>query len=124
MTGFMPFSCDESRAECAHDSGDVRSHARTAGDALKAPQHRVVVEGAALHDDIFSELARVGELDNLKQCVFDNGVGETGGNIRDGGALLLCLLYFGIHKHRAARAEVNRVLGKQSFPREILHGIV
>ncbi len=48
----VPFPGDQRRAESAHDAGDVRADRLAAGDLLEAAQHGVIVEGAALDDDI------------------------------------------------------------------------
>ena len=108
------------RAERAHDARNVGAGHLRAGDALKRAQHGLIEERAALHDDVRAELARVGELDDLIKSVLDDGVGKAGGDIGDACALFLRLLDVGVHKHRAARAEVDRGLGKECFVREFL----
>ena len=115
-------SGDEGGAEGTHDAGDIRPDGFAVRDALKAAKDRVVVEGAALHDDVLSELRGVGDLDDLIQRVLDDGVGEAGRDVGDGRAFLLGLLDLGIHEDRAARAQVDRVFREQGFLREILHG--
>ena len=67
-----------------------------------------------------AKLTRVGELDDLVECVFDDGVGKPGRDIGHTRALLLRLLDIGVHKHRAARAEVHGSLGKERLVRELL----
>ena len=111
---------EQCRAERAHDARDVGTRDLRAGDALKRAQHGLVEECAALYDDVRAELARVGELDDLIKSVLDDGVGKAGGDIGDACALLLRLFDVGVHKHRAARAEVDRGLGKECFVREFL----
>ncbi len=73
---------------------------------------------------MLSELVRIGELDNLKQCVFDNRISKTGRNVRNGCAFLLGLLYFGIHENCTAGTKINGMLCKQSFLCEILNRII
>ena len=92
MDSIVALSCNQSRTEGTHDTGDVRADCLTAGDLLKAAENRIVVEGTALHDHVFSEVGGIGDLDNLKQGVFDDGVSQSGGNIRNGSALFLRLL--------------------------------
>ena len=111
---------EQCRAERAHDARDVGTRDLRAGDALERAQHGLVEEGAALYDDVRAELARVGELDDLIKSVLDDGVGKAGGDIGDACALLLRLFDVGVHKHRAARAEVHGGLGKERFVREFL----
>ena len=48
--------------------------------------------------------------DYLKQCVFDNGIRQTCGDIRNLCALLLCLLHAGIHKYRTSGDVYTRQL--------------
>ena len=72
--------------------------ALTAGDLLKAAEDRIVVEGTALHNHVFSEVGGVGDLDNLKQGIFDDGVSQSGRDIRNGSAFLLRLFYVGVHE--------------------------
>ena len=111
---------EQRRAERAHDARDVGARDLRAGDTLKRAQHGLVEERAALYDDVRAELARVGELDDLIKSVLDDGVGKTGGDIGDACALLLRLLDVGVHKHRAARAEVDGGLGKKRLVCEFL----
>ena len=111
---------EQCRAERAHDARDVGTRDLRAGDTLKRAQHGLVEECAALYDDVRAELARVGELDDLIKSVLDDGVGKAGGDIGDACALLLRLFDVGVHKHRAARAEVHGGLGKERFVRELL----
>ena len=57
-----------------------------------------------------AKLARVGELDDLIERVFDDGIGKPRRNIRHTRALLLRLLDVGVHEHRAARAEIQHTV--------------
>ena len=111
---------EQRRAERAHDARNVGAGDLRAGDALECAQHGLVEERAALHDDVRAQLARVGELDDLIERVFDDGVGKTRRDIGHTRALLLRLLDIGVHKHRAARAEVHGGLGKERLVRELL----
>ena len=108
---------DQGRAERAHDACDIRAGGLDARDALKGAQHGLIVERAALHDDMAAHVAGIGKLNDLIQRIFDDGVGETSGDILHGRALLLRLLDVGVHEHGAARAQVRGVLCKQGFRR-------
>ena len=111
---------EQRRAECAHDARNVGAGHLRAGDALKRAQHGLIEERAALHDDVRTEFARVGKLDDLVERVFDDGVGETGRDVGYARALFLRLLDVGVHKYGAARAEIHRSLGKERLVRELL----
>ena len=100
---------DQRRAEGAHDARDIRAGGLHTRDALKGAQHRLVIKRAALDDDMASEISGVGELDDLVQGVFDDRIGEPGGDVLDRGPLLLRLLDVGIHEYRASRSEIHRV---------------
>ena len=106
---------DQRRAERAHESRNVGTDCLRAGDPLKRAQHSLVVKGAALHDNVRAKLTRVGELDDLIERVFDDGIGKPRRNIRHARALLLRLLDVGVHEYRAARAEIDRVRREQRF---------
>ena len=105
---------DQSRAEGTHDTRNVRAGGLHARDLLKGAQHRLIIECAALDNDMAAELTRIGELDDLVQGVFDDGVGKTGGDVRDRCAFLLRLLDVGVHEHRAPRSEIHGMRGVQS----------
>ena len=99
------------RAVGAHQPRDARARDLGVQFLLERAQHRVVEEGAALHDDPFAEIGGRRRADDLVQRVLDYADRKTG---RDGlhrRAVLLRLLDGGIHKHRAARSEVDRPLG-------------
>ena len=124
LSGHMAVSGNESGAEGAHDAGDVRPDDFAVRDLLKAPKDRVVVEGAALDDDIASQFGGVGDLDDLIERIFDHGIGESGGNVRDGRAFLLGLLDLGIHEDCAARAQVDRVFREERGFCEVLDRVI
>ena len=101
---------NEGGTEGTHNAGNVRSDRLTVGDFFKGAKHRIVVKGTALYHDVFAKLGSVGNLDDLKQCVFDDGVSKACRNICDRCALLLRLLDVGVHKHGTPGAEINRGL--------------
>ena len=120
----IPLSGNEGGSEGSHDAGDIRADRIAAGNFLKASEHRIVVEGAALNHHMGAQVRGLCDLDHLKQSVFDDGVGQSGRNIRHGGALLLGLLYVGIHEHGAAGSQVRGIFGKKSFLCKILHAVI
>ncbi len=109
---------NQRRAERAHHTGNVRADDLNARELLKRAKHCLVVEGAALHDNVRTELLRVGELDDLEQRILDDRAGKSGADVLNGCALLLRLLDIGVHKHGAARAEVDRFGREQRLRRE------
>ena len=92
-----------------------------AGDLLEASKYSVVVESSALYNDVLAEILGIGQLDHLKQCVFDNGVSKSGRDVGNGCAFLLRLLNLGIHKYGTTGTQINWILGKKSFLCEILY---
>ena len=52
-------AADKPHAEGSHEAGDGRPDDLAAQELFKSPQHGVVVEGAALDDDVFAQLFRV-----------------------------------------------------------------
>ena len=98
----------QGRAIGAHKAGDDRTDDLRPQFQLKGPQHRVVEEGAALHHHMAAQfLGRVGP-DDLVDGIFHHADGQAGGDVLHRGALLLGLLHGGVHKHRAAAAQVHR----------------
>ena len=63
------------------------------------------------------------DTNDLIQGVFHHAHGKASGNVLNRGPVLLSLLYGGIHKHRAAGAQVYRAVGKQAALCEIAHFI-
>ena len=111
----VAFPRHQRRAEGAHDAGYIGAGGPHTGDFLKGAKHRLVVEGAALHHDVFAQVGGVGQLDDLVKGVLDDGVGKSRGNILHRGALFLRLLDVGIHEHGAAGAKIDGIFGEQRF---------
>ena len=108
------------RAVSAHQARDIRTDHVHAQLVFKRAEHRVVEERAALHDDMLAKLLRAGAADDLVQRVLDDRDGQAGGNIGHVRAVLLRLLDGGIHEHRAAGAEIDRLARGQTQLGEIL----
>ena len=81
---------------------------------LKGAEHCVIVEGAALNHDVLPQVVGGSHTEHLVDGVFDDGDGQTRRNILYAGAVLLGLLDRGVHEHRAAAAQVHRMLGEQT----------
>ncbi len=124
ITVLIVFSGDQGGAESAHDTGDIGSYGLTARYFLEASQHRVIVKGTALHDDIAAQFRGVGYLDHFEQCVLDHGIGQAGGDIGDGSPLFLGLFYFGIHEHGTAGAKVDGMFGKKGRSGKIINTVI
>ena len=73
---------------------------------------------------MFAQVGCAGDLDNLKQRIFDDGVRKTGGDIRNGSPFLLGLFDVGVHEYGTAGAQVSRILCKESFFRKVDDRIV
>ena len=125
---FLPvlvmLSGDQCRSERTHDAGDVGADRLAVRDLLKASQNGIIVERAALNDNIFAQLGGIGYLDYLEKGILDNGVCETGGNVGNARTLLLCLFYLGVHENCTARSKIDRMLGEQCRLCEVLHAVV
>ena len=109
-------SGNQRRTKGAHEPRNIRTDDLCPGNQFKGPQHRLIMEGAALDYNVTAQLSGRAELDNLEQGVFDNGVGKARGNIRHLRSLFLGLLHIGVHKHCAAGSQVHGVLGKKGLP--------
>ena len=98
----ITLTCDQCCAEGTHDAGDIRTGDMGVEEVFKGAEDGIVVEGTTLHDDVLSEILRIRDLDDLIECVLDDGVGEAGRDIADAGAFLLRLLDVRVHEHGAA----------------------
>ena len=115
---------DECCAEGAHYSCNIRADGLDTGNLLESPEYCIIIEGAALDDDVFSQVPGIGQLDDLEKGVFDDRIGQAGGDVRDRSPLLLGLLDLRIHEDRAAGAQVNRVLCEEGFFGEVFDRII
>ena len=111
----------------AHEAGDVRAGDLAFGQQFESTQHGIVEEGTALDDDRVAERVGVPQFDDLVQCVAHDRIAQAGGDVLDGGTLLLSLFDRGVHEHGATRAQIDRMRGVQGFLREFLdaqpHGL-
>ena len=71
-------------------AGDIRPHHILAENRLDAPQNRIVEKGSALNDDIVLRLppGTSRSFDHLIEGIFNDGIGQSRGDISDGRALL------------------------------------
>ena len=121
LSAVIALAGDQSRAEGAHNAGDVGTCDLPARDGLHTAQNGIIIEGAALDDDIFAQLGGVGDLDNLEEGILDDRVSQAGGDVGDIRAFLLRLFDTGIHKYGAARSQVDGMLCEQGRFCEILY---
>ena len=71
-----------------------------------------------------AKLCRIGDLDYLKQGIFDDGVSQSGRNICDGSSLFLRLFDVRVHENSTAGTEVGRIFGKERLPGKILYAVI
>ena len=105
---------EQGRAVSAHAAGDIGAHGVNAGELLKRAKCGIGHKGAALDDHLTADLLGIAQLNDLKQGVLDDGVGQAGSDVTHRGAFLLRLLDARVHKDRAATAQVDRGLGVDS----------
>ena len=110
---------EDGRTVGAHQARDIGADDVTVQEFLHAAQHGVVVECAALHDDVVAELADILELHDLEERILDDGERDAGRDVGDVSALFLRLLDLRVHEDRAARAEVYGGLRVDGFGREL-----
>ena len=107
----------------AHETRNRRTGYVAPNLLLERAQDGVVEERAALHDDVLAEVVRRVRTDYLIQCVLHDRNRQAGRDRVDARAVLLRLLNGGVHEYRAARAEVDWVLGKQAELAEFLNRV-
>ena len=109
-------------AVSAHQTGNIGTDDLGFHLLFKRAQNGFIVERAALHDDFAAQLLGAGSADNLVQRVFYHTDGKAGGDVLNGSAVLLRLLDGRVHKHRAAAAQIDGAVGKQSKLGKLGHG--
>ena len=120
----MAFAGNQRGTESTHDSGDIRADGFAVGNLFEASKNRIIVEGTTLYNDVFTKFGSIRNLDNLIECIFDNRVSKTSGNIGNLSSLFLCLLYLGIHENSTSGTQINRMLCENSSFCEILYCII
>ena len=115
--------CIQCSTVCAHQARNGRADDIVADLLLKRAQHGVVQERTALHDDLPTDRFGIDRTDNFIQRVLDNADGKTRGDVLHRCAVLLRLLHGGVHEHRAAGAEVDRAIRKQTEFGKIFNGV-
>ena len=122
--GYMAFGAgvlrNEGDAVGSHEACHIGTDDMAVQQFFQRPEHGVVVEGAALHYHLISQVRRLAEADNLVEGIFDDGVGKAGGNICHGYAVLLGLPDPGVHEYGAAGAKVHRMGGFQGNAGKLL----
>ena len=111
---FLVCHCVQGCAIRAHQAGNHRTGDISANFHFKRAQNRIIQERTALYHDVLAEIVRRMRTNNFIQRIFDNTDGQTGRNGVNACAVLLRLLDRRVHKYGAARAEVNRMLCKQT----------
>ena len=120
----MAFTGNQCGTEGTHDSGDIRTDGFAAGNLFETSQNCIIVESTTLYNDVSAKFGSIRNLDNLIECIFDNRVGKTCGNIGNLSSLFLGLLYLGIHENSTSGTKIYRMLCKNSSFCEILYCII
>ena len=123
-TFLMALAGNQCGTESTHDSGNIRTDGFAACNLFEASKNCIIVEGTTLYNDVLAKFGSVRNLDNLIECIFDNRVSKTCGNIRNLSSLFLCLLYLGIHENSTSGTKINRMLCENSSFCEILYCII
>ena len=111
---FLVRHCVQGCTIRAHQAGNHRTGDISANFHFKRAQNRIIQEGTALYNDVLAEIVRRMRTNDFIQCVLDNTDRQTGRDGVNACAVLLRLLDRRVHKYGAARAEVNRMLCKQT----------
>ena len=82
----------DGRTVRTHEAGDIRADDVAVEEFLHAAQHSVIVERAALYDDMVTKLAHILELHDLEERVLDDRERDARRDIGDLRAFLLRLL--------------------------------
>ena len=69
--------CENRRAIRAHETRDIGTHDITLDELFHRAQDSIVVERAALHDDMLAKLLDILELHDLKERVLDDGKSDA-----------------------------------------------
>ena len=117
-------SGNQCRTEGAHDSGNIRTHHVLPQRFFKGTEHRIIVEGSALHNDVLSEIFRIRHFNNLIQGVLNDRVCQSCRDIGNGCPFFLCLLYVRVHENGTTGTEIRRIFGEKRFFRKILHTVI
>ena len=117
-------AADEAHAESSHEAGNGRADDLAAQELFESPQDGVVVESAALDDDVLAELGRVFDLDDFIQGILDDRVREACRDVGQRSPFFLSLLDFRVHKYCTSCTYINRVLGKKCSFGKVLNRVV
>ena len=90
---YITFTGDQRGAESAHDPCDIRTDSLAVRDLLETAQDGIVVESAALYDNMASQFGSVRYLDHLEQSVFNDRISESRRDVRHFRAFFLRLLH-------------------------------
>ena len=114
---------DQRRAIGPHQMRDAGADDLRAQLLLEAAQHAVIAERAALYDDLLADVLAAAGTDDLIQRVLHDAAAKACRNVLDARAVFLRLLDAGVHEHRAARAQVDRVARLQAQLRKLLRAV-
>ena len=109
------------RADGAHLAGVGRPGDLPAQILLQGPEDRVVFEGAALHHHVLAQGVGVGDAHHLREHILDDGPAQARHDVVGAAAVFLLRDDGAVHEHRAAAAQVRRVLGPERRIGDLVH---
>ena len=99
------------RPICTHQLRHIREENALARHQLQGPHNGQVLEGSALHHNMFTQFTDILYFKYFIQTIFHNGIRETRSDVSHIGTLLHRLFHLRIHEHRAAGSQIVRMLG-------------
>ena len=63
---------NEGNAVGAHEACNIRTDHMAAKELFQGPEHGIIVEGAALHDDFISQIRCLPETNHLVEGIFND----------------------------------------------------
>ena len=97
----------ERRAVRAHEFGDIRPDNGFLKQQFKRAQNRVITECPSLDNNTTPQRLDISQFEDLVESVSYHRVGQSGGDVRNGGPLTQGLLDPRIHEYRATSSQIK-----------------